>query len=277
VFGGIGGGYHAMLTQSPRKVLVAVDSSFQMKSAWSRVLELLDSLDNQRYTTYSLVTEKNPIHSWRSTLELGNVVPYAPADFSKLTGFSKVIKNSVRYYSYTPKPEYTNWNKSFKNGYERIDQFTPQTEYRNRPVTALNWGEDQWKLFCTFTFMRKKIKPLLQKIDVRYESYATWMKTLEDHCTVHTGIYPDGYQNYACYCFLVDTDYEESVKALFSLFPTTSFITELEKQLLCFAYVTSSDVKRKLICLLYDMETKNIMNRFNQAVVLFHSQYTPGS
>ena len=89
VFGGIGGGYHAMLNQNPRKVLVAVDSSFQMKSAWSRVPELLDSLDNQRYTSYSLVTEKNPIHSWQSRLELGNVVPYAPADFSKLTGPEK--------------------------------------------------------------------------------------------------------------------------------------------------------------------------------------------
>lgn len=89
VFGGIGGGYHAMLTRSPRKVLVAVDSSFQMKSAWPRVPDLLDSLDNQRYTAYSLVTEKNPIHSWRSALELDNVVPYAPADFSKLTGPEK--------------------------------------------------------------------------------------------------------------------------------------------------------------------------------------------
>jgi hypothetical protein len=62
VFGGIGGGYHASLTQNPRKVLVAVDSSFQMKSAWSRVPDLLNSLDNQRYTTYSLVTEKKSIH-----------------------------------------------------------------------------------------------------------------------------------------------------------------------------------------------------------------------
>ena len=89
VFGGISGGYHVMLSQNPRKVLVAVDSSFQMKAAWPRVPELLDSLDNQRYTAYSLVTEKNPIHGWKSTLELDNVVPYAPADFSKLTGPEK--------------------------------------------------------------------------------------------------------------------------------------------------------------------------------------------
>lgn len=199
-------------------------------------------------------------------------------DFSKLTGFEKVIKHSVRYCSYTPKPEYMNWNESFKKEYDRINQFTPlQTEYRNRPITSLDWGEDQWKLFYAFKFMRKKIMPLLRKIDVKYEVYVKWMNSLEEYCTIHTGIYPDEYQNYSCYCFLVDTDYEESVKSLFSLFPTTSFITELEKQLLCFAHVTSSDVKRKLICLLYDMETKTILTRFNQAVVLFHSQYTPGS
>lgn len=89
VFGGIGGGYHAMLTQNPRKVLVAVDSSFQMKSAWPRVPDLLDSLDNHRYTTYSLVTEKKLIHSWEFTLTLNGVVPYAPADYSKLIGPEK--------------------------------------------------------------------------------------------------------------------------------------------------------------------------------------------
>jgi hypothetical protein len=89
VFGGLGGGYHAMLLQNPRKVLVAVDSSFQMKSAWSRVPNLLDSLDNDRYTVYTLVTEKNPIHSWKSTLNLGALVPYAPLDLAKLTGPEK--------------------------------------------------------------------------------------------------------------------------------------------------------------------------------------------
>ncbi len=86
VFGGIGGGYHVTLAGNPRKVLVAVDSSFQMKSAWPRVSDLLDSLDNQRYSAYSLVTEKQIIHSWKPALNLNSVVPYAPADFSKLTG-----------------------------------------------------------------------------------------------------------------------------------------------------------------------------------------------
>lgn len=124
VFGGIGGGYHAMLTRNPRKVLVAVDSSFQMKSAWPRVPELLDSLDNQRYTAYGLVTEKNPIHSWKSMLELGNVVPYAPADFSKLTGSGKYpeIDAAGQKYFITTDTAVTS-NKEFKDW--NILQLTP--------------------------------------------------------------------------------------------------------------------------------------------------------
>jgi hypothetical protein len=100
VFGGIGGGYHAKLMSAPRKVVVAVDSSFQMKSAWGRVPDLLDSLDNGRYTTYSLVTEKNLIHSWQPALRLGSVVPYAPTDFSNLTGpnsYPEIAEADVKY------------------------------------------------------------------------------------------------------------------------------------------------------------------------------------
>ncbi len=115
VFGGIGGGYHAALTKNPRKVLVAVDSSFQMKSAWSRVPEILDSLDNERYTVYSLVTEKNVVHDWQSTLNPDSTVPYAPLELSRLIGPAKYpeIDQAAQKYFITTDPTLSS-NPDFK-------------------------------------------------------------------------------------------------------------------------------------------------------------------
>jgi len=194
-------------------------------------------------------------------------------DLSKLVGSEAVIHQGVRYYSYTPKVGYTLWDESFANVYEQLDRFTPvETEYKDRRLTSLDWSEDEWKMFHAFNFMRKKVTPVLQKIKVRYEAYIKWMKTLHNHCTLHTGFYPQGYKIYLDYCFLLFTDYEKSVKSLFSLFPTTPFIMEVDTQLLVFINVSSSDVQRKLFCLLYDMKRKQMIKRFRHAVALFNSQ-----
>jgi len=197
-------------------------------------------------------------------------------DFSKLIGFENVVKQGVRYCSYTPKVGYRTWDESFERVYEQLNQFTPlQKEYKNRQLTSLDLDKDEWKLFSAFNFMRRTVTPLLRKINVGYETYTKWMKTLENHCTVHTGFYPEGLKTYLSFCFLFFTDYEELVKSLFSFFPTTSFITELDKQLLVFTHATSSNVKRKLICLIYDMQTKQMIKGFKHAVILSHSKYTP--
>jgi hypothetical protein len=101
------------------------------------------------------------------------------------------------------------------------------------------------------------------------------LKSLKEHCTIHTGFYPEGYHNYLTFCFLLYTDYEASVKSVLSLVPATSFVMELDKQLLGVVNVTSSEVKRNMFCSIYDMETKQMIKGFRQAVVLFHSLYTP--
>jgi hypothetical protein len=139
----------------------------------------------------------------------------------------------------------------------------------------LDWGTEEWTLFYRFNFMRKTITNTLREIKVGYEVYTTWMKTLDNYCTVHTGFYPEGYQNYLCYCLLVSTDYEPSVKSVFSLFPVTSSIMELDTQLLIFTHVCPPTVKSALFCLFYDMETIQLIKKCNKAVVLFHSSYTP--
>ncbi len=84
LFGVCGGAYHVYLTQNPRKIFVAVDSSFQMNAVWQRVPAALTTIEQQRYAQFALATEKIKIHGWSSTLQLGTLVPYAPRDFSKL-------------------------------------------------------------------------------------------------------------------------------------------------------------------------------------------------
>jgi hypothetical protein len=154
--------------------------------------------------------------------------------------------------------------------YSRIEHFTPLPEYKAR-TPLLTWGSDQWKLFCTFKYcMRKKVTATIQKINVRYETYSEWMKTLQNHCTIHTGFYPEGYHTYHSYCFLCHTDHPQSVQSLFSFLPTTSFIIELPNQLLILVNLISPDIIRKLFCTIYDMKTKSIIKTFHQATGLFH-------
>ena len=90
VFGASSGAYHLYLEKSPRKILVAVDSSFSMKAVWNQVPQALKTISaDQRYVTFSLVTEKTRIHSWSPELKLDSVVPYAPRDFSKFLDSGK--------------------------------------------------------------------------------------------------------------------------------------------------------------------------------------------
>lgn len=83
-FAALAGGYHVALEQSPRKVLVVVDSSFPMSARWSRVAGLLDRLDDQPYTRFGLITEKSRVRDWATSLRLGQLQPYAPRDLEKL-------------------------------------------------------------------------------------------------------------------------------------------------------------------------------------------------
>ena len=89
VFGSSSGTYHWYLQTYPQKILVAVDTSFPMQGVWQQVPQVLQQIGNQRYATFSVVTDKNRIQSWSPQLNLGAIVPYAPRDFSKFTGSAK--------------------------------------------------------------------------------------------------------------------------------------------------------------------------------------------
>ena len=83
-FGILGGSYHLSLTGDPRKVVVVVDSSYPMTNMWPRVPQILKELGDERYTVFSLFTEKNGVHGWAARLDLGQMTPYGPRNFEKL-------------------------------------------------------------------------------------------------------------------------------------------------------------------------------------------------
>ena len=190
-------------------------------------------------------------------------------DFPQLVGFQDMVYEKRKGVTYTPKPVFTTWN-CFKSVYNYIDQFTPKwTEYNDYLCSVLPWSKNEWVLYHTFqSCMRKKVTPTLRGIGVRYEHYTQWKKGLQDYCTVHTRFYPDGYENYLHYCFLVTTDCKESVIALFSLFPTTPFVTEVGNQLLICVAVNKTDAIRNLLCTVHDMKVKEMIHNWKYAVVI---------
>ncbi|MGC1119475.1 MAG: winged helix-turn-helix domain-containing protein [Candidatus Methanofastidiosia archaeon] len=195
-------------------------------------------------------------------------------DFSQLVGYETTVYQGVRYRSYTPKTDHILWGKSFRQCSEQIRKFRPRIEHKERrPASALDWGDDQWKMYHTFKLnTRKTATTTLKRVGVRYEAYVKWMEDLETHCTYHLGFYPEGYQTYMTYCFLFSTEYEQSVKELFSYFPTTPFILEVGNRLMVLASMALSEISRKLFCCIYDMKTKGMIRGFNQATLIFHSR-----
>jgi hypothetical protein len=248
-------------------------------------LRLLPSSTYRQYVY--LMNFKNPYHLYHNLSGFPHVLYHAMTfgdwnvmvitdnlvDFSQLVGFEEILFQGVRYHSYTPETAYISWSEGFERCSHQIEKFTPHKEYRNRTLApALTWGEDQWKIYYAFKDnTRKTATTTLKKIGVRYEEYVTWMKDLKTHCTYHTGFYPDGYYTYLTYCFLFSTDYEQTVKNLFSSFPTTPFIMEVGDNILVFTNVVLSELKRKLFCCIYDMKTLGIIKTFNHASLIFQA------
>lgn len=79
-------GYHVHLGENPRRTLVAIDDSHEMRKVWSQIPPMLDRLDETRYTQYALVTTKAKVHGWQPTLKLGAITPFAPRNLARLTG-----------------------------------------------------------------------------------------------------------------------------------------------------------------------------------------------
>ncbi|MDX1431647.1 MAG: hypothetical protein R3286_04285 [Gammaproteobacteria bacterium] len=83
-FGALGGGYHLYLSEHPRRILVAVDASYPMRSAWPAVRAALGRIEQRPYATFSLYTEKGKVHGWADRLSAGKLQPYAPRNLAGL-------------------------------------------------------------------------------------------------------------------------------------------------------------------------------------------------
>jgi len=189
-------------------------------------------------------------------------------DFFQLTGFQSVVYQGVKEYVYTPEIEYSTWDHSLKRMRKKLSQFTPFTpEYPNGNVTSMDWGNDQWELFNAFkSNMRQNIMPVLRRINVRYETFAEWKKTLKNHCTIHTEFYPQGVSTYANYCFLISTEYPHWVKSVFSMLPTTPVVIGTGDHVLVFVKVSSAATE-EMISVIRSMKKRKMINQVTHAIV----------
>jgi hypothetical protein len=85
LFFALGLALHLYLTANPRKLAVVVDTSFSMQAQKALVDGELERLARTRYTVFSLLTEKAPIHGWQPLLEAPRALTfYGPRDLSAL-------------------------------------------------------------------------------------------------------------------------------------------------------------------------------------------------
>ena len=234
-----------------------------------------------------LMNFKNPFHFYQNVRGFPHVIYHAmtfgdwntmvmtdgQVDFSQLTGYERTVFQGVRYRSVTPLTKRLSWEKCFEKVSREIATFEMKRERKDRQLApVLGWGEDQWKMYYAFKDnTRKTATTTLKQVHVRYETYVTWMKDLDTHCSYHTGFYPEGYPAYLTYCFLFSTEYEETVRRVFSRVPATPFIMEVGDQLLVLASVVLSGAGRKLFCSICDMKTRGIIKDVRHATFLFHT------
>jgi hypothetical protein len=189
-------------------------------------------------------------------------------DLRKLKGFESVVYWGVKGVVYTPGVVHSSWDQSLKKVYGYLDRFNPLNREPGNLIstTFLNWGEKEWKLYYSFKYnVRRNVTPLLRRINVRYETYSAWMQSLGEHCKIHTEFYPKGYNTYISLCLLLDSDYKQSVKDVFSFFPTTPIIVEVNDSLLVFLKVATSELTRDTICTMYDMKAQDMIKGLKKA------------
>ena len=76
---------HLALSAHPRRIAVAVDTSYEMQAAQQDVRRALAALAGTRYARFSLVTDKVRVHGWQETLDAGGTLSYyGPRDLAAL-------------------------------------------------------------------------------------------------------------------------------------------------------------------------------------------------
>jgi hypothetical protein len=196
------------------------------------------------------------------------LVTSQPLDVPRMHGFQELILVEQKYSTITPRTEFTTWNTAFSKAREVMKTRLPGN-LRREVAPALDWGEDQWKMYDGFSpNMREIAAPTLRESGIRYESYQAWKKELETHCSIHTEFYPESYDQYNRHCFLVKSPCECQVIDVVSCLPATCRIVEMEDRLLIFISTLSVDILKKLIILMMNMQTSGLLNDLRYVSVL---------
>jgi hypothetical protein len=85
-----------VLSRETQRAFVVVDSSFPMRTVWSRVPAAIATIEDDGYTQYALATEKDLIHSWQDQPRFREGRPYAPCDFSGIADYVEAAQADVR-------------------------------------------------------------------------------------------------------------------------------------------------------------------------------------
>ena len=199
---------------------------------------------------------------WNITVETDTLL-----DFTCIRNCELVyagIKGTV----YTPPVIYSTLNYDLPCIYEEINNFTLKKPHITKESRVLTWKKDEWKLYHAFkSNVRQRPLPVLRKINVQYSTYLEWMRTLKDHCTIHTEFYPGGLTTYTTHYFLFYTGYRDSVRAFFSLLPATPVIIEVGDKLLVIVKVANPHVINETISTLENMQEEAIVGDFKHCMI----------
>jgi hypothetical protein len=196
------------------------------------------------------------------------LVTNQPLDITRMHGFQELVLVEQKNVTITPKMEFTTWDAGFSKAYEVMSTKSPGN-LKREVVPALDWGEEQWRMYDAFSpNLRRIAAPALKESGIRYESYRVWKEELETHCTIHTEFYPESYDQYNHHCFLVKSSCECQVLNVVSCLPITCRIVETENHLLIFISTVSVDVLKKLIILMMNMKTSRLLEGLKYASVL---------
>jgi len=195
-----------------------------------------------------------------------------PLDFSHLRGFETLVYWSPKGSISSPLVTVLDWDCAFEAIHRRIQEGPHPHHEPRKTLPHLTWGALEWKLFHLFKYdARQKTTPIIRQMRVRYERVKAWKDTLRECCSFVTGFYPEGFASYSHHCFVCETLYPQMTAELFSLLPTSSLITQLDKGVLVIVHMKYPERLRDLFCAIYDMQTTGIIERFWQASIVYHS------
>jgi DNA-binding Lrp family transcriptional regulator len=197
------------------------------------------------------------------------VISVIPLNFSRLVGFKDMVYTGVKYGMDTPKIKFKEWSTCFDAVNNTLEKFSPGSPCKNRELgPELEWGTRGWKLFSAFwKNPRKKKFLVLQNLDIRYEEYSLWVDSVKEYCSVNIRFYPQGYDHYVHQWILLDSQYEDQVKKVFSLFPSTPVIFQVGDRLLVEVAVIT-EVVTNMVCSLLDMQTVGMVKSLQSAQIL---------